>query len=78
MECRFHPGRFAPYRCDKMEYYYCQECLDECRACTDPCNYCKTPPSCVIWEMCGKEAKKRCREEEHPDTPAKFSPKEHQ
>ena len=64
MECRFHPGREAPYRCDKMGYAYCQECLDECRACTDPCNYCKTRPSCVIWEVCGKEAKRRCREEE--------------
>jgi hypothetical protein len=63
MECRFHPGREAPYRCDKMGYAYCQECLNECRACTDPCNYCKTRAQCVIWERCGKEAKKRCQEE---------------
>ncbi len=64
MECRFHPGREAPYRCDKMEYHYCQECLDQCRACTDPCNYCKTKRQCVIWELCGKEAKKRCQDQE--------------
>ncbi len=63
MKCRFHPEREAPFRCDKMDYGYCQECLEECRACTDPCNYCKTRGQCVIWEMCGKEAKKRCREE---------------
>jgi len=62
MECRFHPGREAYVRCDKMDYGYCRECLEECLACTDPCNYCKTRPQCVIWELCGKEAKKRCQE----------------
>ena len=64
MECRFHPGREGPYVCYKMEFGYCAECLEACRACTDPCNYCKTRPQCVIWEHCGKEAKKRCKEKE--------------
>ncbi|MFI5331687.1 MAG: hypothetical protein ACHQ2F_11765 [Desulfobaccales bacterium] len=49
--------------CQKHEVGYCQECLDACRACTDPCLYCKFRPGCVIWELCRKEAKKRCREE---------------
>lgn len=62
MDCRFHPGREGRYLCQKMEYHYCQECLDRCLACTDPCNYCKARAQCVIWELCGKEAKKRCRE----------------
>jgi len=62
MGCRFHPEREAPYR--KMEYVYCQECLDDCRACTDPCNFCRSRPACVIWARCGKEAKRRCREGE--------------
>jgi hypothetical protein len=63
MNCRFHPDRPAYVRCDKMEYSYCRECLEECRACTDPCQYCKFRPGCIIWENCRKEAKKRCREQ---------------
>ncbi len=47
-----------------MEFWYCQECLDACRACTDPCLYCKFRPGCVIWELCRKEARKRCKEQE--------------
>jgi hypothetical protein len=62
--CRFHPHREACVECQKMEFWYCQECLDECRACTDPCLYCKFRPGCVIWELCRQEAKKRCKEEE--------------
>ena len=49
--------------CQKMEYWYCQECLDQCRACTDPCLYCKFRRGCVIWELCRKEARKRCQGE---------------
>ncbi len=49
-------------QCQKMEFGYCQECLDLCKACTDPCLYCKFRPGCVIWELCRKEAKKRCKE----------------
>ena len=49
--------------CQKMEVAYCQECLDNCKACTDPCLYCKFRPGCVIWELCRKEARKRCKEE---------------
>lgn len=60
--CRFHPDREARIHCQKMDYYYCQECLDECKACTDPCVYCKFRPGCLIWELCRKEAKKRCQE----------------
>lgn len=63
MECRFHPGREAVVEFQKMEFWYCQECLDECRACTDPCLYCKFLTGCVIWELCRKEARKRCQEE---------------
>jgi hypothetical protein len=62
--CRFHPERQASVQCQKHELGYCQECLDACRACTDPCLYCKFRPGCVIWELCRKEAKKRCKEKE--------------
>jgi len=48
--------------CQKMEFWYCQECLDLCKACTDPCLYCKFRQGCVIWELCRKEARKRCKE----------------
>ncbi len=61
-KCRHHPDRDACVRCQKMEVSYCQECLDNCKACTDPCLYCKFRPSCVIWELCRKEARKRCKE----------------
>ena len=30
---------------------------------TDPCLYCKFRPGCVIWELCRKQAKKRCQEQ---------------
>jgi hypothetical protein len=63
-KCRHHPDRDACVVCQKMEVSYCQECLDNCRACTDPCLYCKFRPGCVIWELCRKEAKKRCQENE--------------
>ena len=62
--CRFHPERAAYVVCQKHEVGYCQECLDACRACTDPCLYCKFRPGCVIWELCRKEARKRCQENE--------------
>jgi hypothetical protein len=61
-KCRHHPDRDACVLCQKMEVAYCQECLDACRACTDPCLYCKYRQSCVIWELCRKEARKRCKE----------------
>ena len=61
-KCRHHPDRDACVLCQKMEVAYCQECLDNCKACTDPCLYCKFRPSCVIWELCRKEAKKRCKD----------------
>jgi hypothetical protein len=61
-KCRHHPDRDACVRCQKMEFGYCQECLDLCKACTDPCLYCKFRPECVIWELCRKEAKKRCKD----------------
>ncbi len=64
MGCRFHPEREARYQCQKMEFFYCQECLDQCRACTDPCVYCKYRPGCVIYENCRKEAKRRCKEQQ--------------
>jgi len=47
-----------------MEFRYCQECLEACRACTDPCLYGKFRRECVIWELCRKEARKRCKEKE--------------
>jgi hypothetical protein len=62
--CRFHPDRDACVTCQKMEFGYCQECLDLCKACTDPCLYCKFRRECVIWELCRKEARKRCKEME--------------
>ena len=63
-KCRHHPDRDACVLCQKMEVAYCQECLDNCKACTDPCLYCKFRPGCVIWELCRKEARKRCKENE--------------
>jgi hypothetical protein len=63
-KCRHHPDRDACVVCQKMEVSYCQECLDNCRACTDPCLYCKFRRECVIWELCRKEARKRCKENE--------------
>ena len=63
-KCRHHPDRDACVLCQKMEVAYCQECLDNCKACTDPCLYCKFRQSCVIWELCRKEARKRCKENE--------------
>ena len=62
-KCRYHPDREACVGCLKMELDYCQECLDNCRACTDPCIYCKFRLECVIWELCRKAAKKRCKEQ---------------
>ncbi len=61
-KCRHHPDRDACVLCQKMEVAYCQECLDNCKACTDPCLYCKFRPGCVIYELCRKEARKRCKE----------------
>ena len=61
--CRYHPHRAASVVCQKMEFGYCQECLDRCKACTDPCLYCKFRPGCVIWELCRQEAKKRCKDQ---------------
>jgi len=61
-ECRFHPGRPGYVQCQKMEYWYCRECLADCLACTDPCEYCRHRPSCIIWELCRQEARKRCQE----------------
>ncbi len=63
MHCRFHPDREARIHCQKMDYYYCDQCLENCQACTDPCAYCKFRQGCVIWELCRKEAKKRCQEQ---------------
>ena len=63
MECRFHPEKQAPFQCQKMDFWYCQQCLDQCRACTDPCLYCKFRPGCFIWEKCRREARKRCKDE---------------
>ncbi len=61
--CRCHPDRTACVQCQTHEHGYCPECLDLCKACTDPCLYCKFRPGCVIWELCRKVAKKRCKEE---------------
>lgn len=65
--CRHHPDRNACVVCQKMEVAYCQECLDACKACTDPCLYCKFRQSCVIWELCRKEARKRCKENQEEE-----------
>ena len=58
MKCRFHSDREAEVVCNKMEYGYCRECLDDCRACTDPEIYCRYRTSCVIWEMCRKQVRR--------------------
>ncbi len=63
-QCKFHPGREARVRCQKMEIGYCQECLDNCEACTEPCGYCKFRTGCIIYELCRKSDKaKRLKEE---------------
>ncbi|MGD9504043.1 MAG: hypothetical protein AB7W37_03975 [Syntrophobacteraceae bacterium] len=59
MKCRFHPDREAFVVCNKMEYGYCEECLESCKACTDPNLYCKHRQCCFIWESCRKTIKKR-------------------
>jgi hypothetical protein len=67
MKCRFHPEREAKVICYKMEYGYCQECLESCDACTDPDLYCKHRSSCVIWENCRRKIKEKraeCKEAE--------------
>jgi hypothetical protein len=58
MKCRFHSDREAEVICNKMEYGYCRECLDDCRACTDPEIYCRHRTACVIWEMCRKQVRR--------------------
>ena len=63
MQCKYHPGREAYIKCEKMERGYCQECLDNCEAGTDPCTYRKFRSQCIIWEMCRK-SEKRYRLEE--------------
>jgi hypothetical protein len=58
MKCRFHADRDATVTCNKMEYGYCQECVDQCKACSDPELYCRHRTYCVIWEMCRKQVRK--------------------
>jgi hypothetical protein len=61
-ECRFHPGPEAVVEFQKMEFWYCRDCLEACQACTAPCLYCKLRQGCVIWELRRQEARKRCQE----------------
>jgi hypothetical protein len=56
------PGAGASVLCQKMQFWYCRECLEEYRAGTDPCLYCKFRPGCVIWELFHKEARRRYKE----------------
>ncbi len=56
--CKNHPDRDAVVSCQKMDIWYCQECLDNCEACTDPCGYCKFRPQCIIWELCRRSEKR--------------------
>jgi hypothetical protein len=58
MKCRFHSDRDATVICNKYEYGYCGECLEQCTACTDPELYCRHRTYCVIWEMCRKAVKR--------------------
>ena len=62
--CVKHPDRDAVITCMKMEFGYCEECLDNCEACTDPCGYCKWRPQCVIWEQCRKSERRYEKERE--------------
>ena len=59
MNCRYHPDREARVVCQKMNFGYCEQCLEECMACTDPCGYCRFRTQCIIWEMCKRSARKR-------------------
>ncbi|MBW2092248.1 MAG: hypothetical protein JRI34_09035 [Deltaproteobacteria bacterium] len=62
--CTKHPDRPSVITCFKMNFGYCQECLDTCEACTEPCGYCKHRRGCVIYELCRKSEKAhRLREE---------------
>jgi hypothetical protein len=67
MKCRFHTDREATVTCNKMEYGYCQECVDTCRACSDPTIYCRHRSACVIWELCRKKVRKP--RENHDELP---------
>jgi hypothetical protein len=59
MMCRYHPDREAKFLCNKMEYGYCEECLEDCTACSDPELYCRHRTQCFIWESCRKVVRKR-------------------
>jgi len=65
--CKNHPDRDPVITCMKMNFGYCQECLDTCEACTDPCIYCKHRTSCVIWELCRKSDRVRQMREDCAD-----------
>ena len=57
--CRFHPEVAAIVFCNKLEYGYCETCLESCVACSDPELYCRHRTSCIIWEHCRKTVKAR-------------------
>jgi hypothetical protein len=58
-KCRFHPDVAAKVFCSKLEYGYCETCLEACLACSDPELYCRHRTSCIIWELCRKTVKAR-------------------
>jgi hypothetical protein len=58
-KCRFHPEVVAKVFCNKLEYGYCESCLESCAACTDPELYCRHRTQCIIWELCRKTIKTR-------------------
>jgi hypothetical protein len=61
-KCRFHPDVAAKVFCDKLEYGYCEYCLESCIACSDPELYCRHRTYCIIWELCRKTVRMRDKE----------------
>jgi hypothetical protein len=50
-KCRFHPDIAAKVFCNKLEYGYCESCLESCAVCSDPELYCRHRTYCIIWEL---------------------------
>lgn len=60
--CRFHPERDALICCEKYEYGYCRQCVEQC-TCTDPELYCKFRDRCSFWYVSREKLKHRRRQE---------------
>jgi len=61
--CRNHPDRPAVARCQKYNYGFCHQCLEDEPQCPDPDIYCKFRPQCIVYfEL--KENRRNHRQQE--------------